>query len=139
MVSGIKDSPINRRWLNVAYGQEKVNFFDKHITCSGSTRGEQVAIESYLGDMVAQFDNMKCKIKGCDKGFHNYLWYSGELSKAHGVREVLVSEQGTGIINNLPVLRTKSLREWGILKNSIGRFSRDKSVSAVAHQPVQLG
>eukprot|EP01083_Nonionella_stella_P293095 996759_1 len=27
VVSRIKDSPFNRRWLNVAYGQEKVNFF----------------------------------------------------------------------------------------------------------------
>lgn len=137
-VSRIKDSSYNRRWLNGAYGKEKVkSFSNKAIICSGSTMGEQVAIESYLRGMVAQFDNTKCKMKGCDQGFHNYLWYSGELSKAQGVREVIVSEQGKGIINNLAVLRTKPLREWGILNEFNGTIevlNWDKSVSAVAHQ-----
>ena len=97
--------------------------------------GEQVAIESYLRGMVAQFDNTKCKLKGCDQGFHNYLYYSGGLSNVKGIRGVVMSEQGKGIINNLGVLRSKPLSEWGLLdENTTKVLNWDKSVSAVAHQ-----
>ena len=56
--------------------------------------GEQVAIESYLRGMVKQFDDTKCKLKGCDQGFHNYMYYSGGLKNVEGVREVEVFGQG---------------------------------------------
>ena len=110
------------------------SFFDKPIICSGSTMGQKVAMEPYLRAMVAQFDETKCKLKGCDQGFHNYLYYSNSLLPLTGVKEVKVFEQGTGIINNLGVLRTKPLREWGILNDENTVLNWDKSVSAVAHQ-----
>ena len=109
-------------------------FFDKPIICSGSTMGQQVALEPYLRAMIAQFDETKCKLKGCDQGFHNYLYYSNSLSSLEGVKEVQIFEQGTGIINNLGVLRVKPLREWGLLDENNTVLNWDKSVSAVAHQ-----
>ncbi len=132
----IKDSKFNSRWLKEAYGESEVQkFFDKPIICSGSTMGEQVAIESYLRGMVTQFDKTKCKLKGCDQGFHNYIYYSGGLSNVEGIRDVVVYEQGKGIINNLGVLRNKPLKEWGLVEDETMKvLNWDKSVSAVAHQ-----
>lgn len=96
--------------------------------------GEQVAVESYLRGMVDQFTNTRCTSKGCDQGFHNYLYYSGGLDNVQGIREVVVFEQGKGIINNLGVLRTKPLKERGMLDESMKVLNWDKSISAVAHQ-----
>jgi hypothetical protein len=110
------------------------SFFDKPIICSGSTMGQQVAMEPYLHAMVAQFDNTSCKLKGCDQGFHNYLYYSNSLSNLNGVRDVVEFDQGKGIINNLGVLRTKPLRKWGLLNDENTVLNWDGSVSAVAHQ-----
>lgn len=97
--------------------------------------GEQVAIESYLRGMVKQFDDTRCKLKGCDQGFHNYMYYSGGLKNVQGIRDVVVFEQGKGIINNLALLRSKPLREWGLLDvDTMKVLNWDKSVSPVAHQ-----
>ncbi len=96
--------------------------------------GQQIAMEPYLRAMVAQFDDTKCGMKGCDQGFHNYLYYSNSLSNLTGVKEVKVFAQGTGIINNLGVLRSKPLREWGLLDEQNNVLNWDKSISSVAHQ-----
>ena len=134
-MSNIGKSSFNSKWLKTAYGMDKVEpFFEKAIICSGSTMGQQVALEPYLRAMVAQFDETKCKLKGCDQGFHNYLYYSNSLSNIEGVKEVEVFEQGKGIINNLGVLRSKPLREWGLLNDENVVLNWDGSVSAVAHQ-----
>ena len=131
----IGKSSFNSRWLKEAYGMDKVqSFFEKPIICSGSTMGQKVAMEPYLRAMISQFDETKCKLKGCDQGFHNYLYYSNSLFSLKGIREVVEFEQGKGIINNLGVLRTKPLREWGILNDENTVLNWDKSVSAVAHQ-----
>ena len=133
--SNIGKSTFNSRWLKDAYGTDKVQpFFDKPIICSGSTMGQQIAMEPYLRAMVTQFDDTKCKLKGCDQGFHNYLYYSNSLSNVKGIKEVIEFEQGTGIINNLGVLRSKPLREWGLLNDENVVLNWDGSVSAVAHQ-----
>jgi len=135
ITSKIGDSKFNKNWLVNAYGNENVSsYFDKPIICSGSTMGEGIAIESYLRVMVAQFDNTNCKLKGCDQGFHNYLHYSGALDHAKGISEVKVFEQGKGIINNLALLRSKPLREWGLLNSEMGVLNWNGSVSNVAHQ-----
>ncbi len=134
-VSNIGKSTFNSRWLKDAYGADKVQqLLDKPIICSGSTMGQQVAMQPYLRAMIAQFDETKCKLKGCDQGFHNYLYYTNALANLEGVKEVKVFEQGTGIINNLGVLRTKPLREWGALDENNTVLNWDGSVSAVAHQ-----
>ena len=134
-VGNIGKSSFNSRWLKQAYGQDKVQpFFDKPIICSGSTMGQQVAMEPYLRAMVAQFDDTKCKLKGCDQGFHNYLYYSNSLSGLKGVRSIVEFEQGKGLINNLGMLRVKPLREWGLLDDNNTVLNWDGSVSAVAHQ-----
>ncbi len=96
--------------------------------------GQKIAMEPYLRAMVAQYDKTNCGMKGCDQGFHNYLYYSNSLSNLKGVKEVKVFAQGTGIINNLGVLRTKPLRERGVLDEKNNVLNWDKSISAVAHQ-----
>lgn len=108
---------------------------DKRILCSGSTIGEQVAIESYLRAMIQQFDITKCIMKGCDQGMHNYLYYNGTLLNTSGIREVIAVEHGKGNVLNLSVLRSKSLTEWGLYdpeKQIV--FNWDKTVAPIVHQ-----
>lgn len=138
----IGTSNYNRNWLVTAYGKNVVEpYFEKPVICSGSTMGQQVAIETYLRAMVAEFDATNCKSKGCDQGFHNYLYYSGKLGHENddviveGIAKVIVHDQGKGIINNLGALRDKPLSEWGLYdakKEVVLQW--DGSVSAVAHQ-----
>ncbi|KAL7539896.1 hypothetical protein ACHAXR_009692 [Thalassiosira sp. AJA248-18] len=138
----IGTSNFNRRWLEMAYGKKTVSpFFEQPVICSGSTIGNQDAIETYLRAMVAEYDATLCKSKGCDQGFHNYLYYSGKLGakdnegNTEGISKVLVHEQGKGIINNLGALRDKPLKEWG-LYNAEKQLvlNWDGTTSAVAHQ-----
>lgn len=136
----IGTSSFNRKWLTQAYGKDKVSpFFENPVICSGSTIGNQDAIETYLRAMVAEYDTTLCKSKGCDQGFHNYLYYSGKLNAdsgdVEGISKVIVHEQGKGIINNLGALRTKPLQEWGMYdaeKQLV--LNWDGSTSPVAHQ-----
>mmetsp|Transcript_1744 Transcript_1744/g.3821 ORF Transcript_1744/g.3821 Transcript_1744/m.3821 type:complete len:706 (+) Transcript_1744:99-2216(+) len=138
----IGTSNYNRNWLIQAYGRSNVSqYFEEPVICSGSTMGHQVAIETYLRAMVAEFDATSCKSKGCDQGFHNYLYYSGKLGKegsgnhVEGISKVIVQEQGKGIINNLAALREKTLQEWGLYDPSKELvLNWDGSTSAVAHQ-----
>ena len=91
--------------------------------------------------MVAEYDATLCKNKGCDQGFHNYLYYAGKLgstengSNFEGISKVIFHEQGKGIINNLAALRTKPLSEWGLYdaKRDLV-LNWDGSTSLVAHQ-----
>ena len=135
----IGTSNYNRRWLNTAYGEKNVKpFYDKPVICSGSTIGNQDAIETYLRAMVAEYDATLCKQKGCDQGFHNYLYYSGKLEKSlntEGISKIIVHEQGKGIINNLGAMRTKPLTEWGLYdaKRELV-LNWDGTTSRVAHQ-----
>ena len=139
----IGTSRFNRSWLVTAYGEKAVlPYFEQPVICSGSTVGNQDAIETYLRAMVAQFDATLCKSKGCDQGFHNYLFYSGKLrttggkrSSVEGISLVFVHDQGKGIINNLAALRTKPLSEWGLydVKTELV-LNWDGTTSVVAHQ-----
>ena len=85
----------------------------------------------------------KCKSKGCDQGFHNYLYYSGQLgdeteSSTKGISKVIVHAQGEGIINNLAALRDKPLSKWGLYNAETELvLNWDGSTSAVAHQQDQ--
>jgi hypothetical protein len=104
----------NRNWLTKAYGDDVVKALQKKPTiCSGSTMGEQQAVEAYLRAMVAESDETETVLTGADQGFHNYLYYSNKLSNAVDIREIIVQDQGFGIINNMGALRTKELNEWG--------------------------
>ena len=134
-------SKYNRRWLILAYGEIVANAFrDKPTLCSGSTMGEQVAVESYLRAQVAESDESKTVIFGADQGFHNYLYYSNKLANAKAIQQILVQDQGLGIVNNMGALRDKSLSEWGngnlVKKNdtTIAIYNWDGTVSPVVHQ-----
>jgi len=137
----IGTSRFNRSWLITAYGEKNVSpYFEKPVICSGSTIGNQDAIETYLRAMVAEYDTTLCKSKGCDQGFHNYLYYSGKLgatdgSSVEGISKVIVHDQGKGIINNVAALRDKPLKELG-LYNAEKQLvlNWDGTTSAVAHQ-----
>ena len=134
--TSISRSNYNRRWITQAYGLEKMKkIADKMVICSGATMGDANAIESYLRVMVKQFDDTKCKATGCDQGFHNYIFYYDLLKDANGIKDVIVFEQGKGIVNNLAAMRTKPLREWGVLDNETNHvLNWDKTISPVVHQ-----
>ena len=62
----------NRNWLTRGYGNEVINILKDYPTiCSGSTMGEQVAIETYLRAMVNEHDECEVRMTGSDQGFHN--------------------------------------------------------------------
>jgi hypothetical protein len=103
----------NRDWLNKAYGLDVADALaEKPTICSGSTMGEQVAVEMYLRAMVAEADETKTVKMGADQGFHNRLYYSNKLANAIAIRDIIVQDQGFGIINNLGALRIKPLNQW---------------------------
>lgn len=123
----------NRRWIQVGYGDQTMNALkDKPTICSGSTMGEQIAIETYLRAMVNEHDEANVRMTGTylekilsvcsrhyvdigsDQGFHNYLYYSGKLRHAATIQRIVVWEQGRGVVNNLGALRTKPLSDWGM-------------------------
>lgn len=138
----------NRNWLTKAYGEDVAKALQRKPTiCSGSTMGEQRAVETYLRAMVAESDETETVITGADQGFHNYLYYSSKLASAKGIREIIIQDQGFGIINNMGALRTKELEEWGngkILETvkeegsdkvvALNVKNWDGSLSAVVHQ-----
>lgn len=108
----------NILWLRNAYGVSTFgSLSNKPTICSGSTMGEQIAIETYLRAMVNEWDETDIKMTGADQGFHNYLYYSNKLANAKTIRKMFVWEQGKGAINNLGALRIKTLDAWGIYDN----------------------
>ena len=126
----------NANWLRNAYGNHVLQALrDKPTLCSGSTMGNQRAIETYLRAMVNEWDETDIAMTGADQGFHNYLYYSSKLQNAVNISQLVVWEQGKGIVNNLGALRTQPLSEWGIYNNQTHQvFNWDGSLSPVAHQ-----
>jgi hypothetical protein len=127
----------NLKWIQNGYGAATLEAVsDKPTICSGSTMGEQVAVETYLRAMVNEHDECDVKMTGSDQGFHNYLYYSSKLTNSDTIRRITVWEQGKGIINNLGALRTQTLEEWGIYDPvQHGVYQWDgASLSPVVHQ-----
>jgi hypothetical protein len=59
----------NMNWLRRSYGEETLKAMSlKPTICSGSTMGEQVAIETYLRAMVNEWDETDIKMTGADQG-----------------------------------------------------------------------
>lgn len=108
----------NQQWIRRAYGDATIDVLkDKPTICSGSTMGEQVAMETYIRAMVNEHDECDVVMMGSDQGFHNFLYYSQKMIQASAIERIVVWEQGRGQINNLGALRTKPLKEWGKLYN----------------------
>jgi hypothetical protein len=127
----------NANWLRNGYGDQVIQALaDKPTICSGSTMGEQIAIDTYLRALINEHDECHVRMAGSDQGFHNYLYYSGKLQNAKAISRIVVWEQGRGMINNLGALRTKTLKEWGIrdpVTNKIYQWD-GTTVSPVVHQ-----
>ena len=126
----------NQKWIKNGYGDATIQAVkDKPTICSGSTMGEQIAIETYLRAMVNEHDEAQVRMTGSDQGFHNYLYYSSKLTGASTIRKLIVWEQGRGFINNMGALRTKPFKEWGCYdpdKHVV--YQWDGSISPVVHQ-----
>ena len=107
-------SKTNNKWLRTAYGEIVGNHMaDKPTICSGASMGEQVALETYTRAMVAESDDTGTVLMGADQGFHNFLYYSHKFKNADQIHDIVLFDQGTGIVNNMGALRTKPLEEWG--------------------------
>ncbi|GKY95624.1 hypothetical protein MPSEU_000523700 [Mayamaea pseudoterrestris] len=105
----------NANWLRNGYGAGLLDALaDKPTICSGSSMGEQVALETYLRALINEHDEGSVRMTGSDQGFHNYLYYSGKLLNAATISKLIVWEQGRGMINNLGALRTNTLTSWGV-------------------------
>lgn len=124
----------NSGWIKSCYGKnalDRVGF--NTVICSGITIGTRDAITAYTFMMTQQLNpkvrmissnnselqvNKGCISNGMDQGFHNWLYYSGQLDKYVNVR---VFEQGEGPINTVGSLKGSrkilqwNLEKWGIL------------------------
>lgn len=110
----IGKSKFNRKWITSAYGETVAEHLkDKPTICSGASMGEQVAMEAYVRAMVNEGDETGTVLTGSDQGFHNRLYYSHKLAGIEKIHDIVVFDQGTGIVNNLGALREKSLESWG--------------------------
>src|SRR3569623_1573655 len=104
----------NAKWISTAYGDRVGQILkDKPTICSGATMGEQVAMEAYVRSIVAEADDTGTVLTGVDQGFHNFLYYSRKLANVEQIHDIVVLDQGTGIVNNLGAMRTKPLEQWG--------------------------
>lgn len=123
-------SKMNSKWLTNSYGSlVEQALKDKPIVCSGATMGEQVALDAYVKAVVAESDDTGVVLLGADQGFHNYLYYSHKLANAHAIHDIVVFDQGTGIVNNLGAMRTRALNTWG--NGKLVSVSDDKKVTTV--------
>lgn len=62
----------NMKWIANGYGDATLKALkDKPTICSGSTMGEQIAVETYLRAMVNEHDEASVRMTGSDQGFHN--------------------------------------------------------------------
>ena len=62
----------NKNWISRGYGKQVMAALENKPTiCSGSTMGEQVAIETYLRALINEHDEANVKMAGSDQGFHN--------------------------------------------------------------------
>lgn len=129
-------SPKNRKWLERAYSVGLSSLLaEKPTICSGSTMGEQIAIEAYLRAMVNEWDETQVLQKGADQGFHNYLYYSTKLLNTKEIRSITVFDQGKGIINNLGALRNLKLMDLGLYRvEDGGVYNWEGTLSPVVHQ-----
>jgi hypothetical protein len=137
----------NAKWVASSYGTRVgQRLKDKPTICSGATMGERVAVAAYASAIVSESDETSVVLTGADQGFHNFLYYSGKLSNVREIHDIVVFDQGTGIVNNLGAMRTKPLHSWGhggILRDihdATGRkvgyqvLNWDGSISPVVHQ-----
>lgn len=127
----------NVNWLKNGYGIDVLTALRaKPTICSGSTMGEQVAMDQYLRAIVTEKDESKIRMTGADQGFHNYLYYSHKLGNVLAIESLTLFEQGRGIINNLGALRKKPLSQWGGIYNNVTRevYNWDGTLSPVVHQ-----
>ena len=151
----LKDCPFNSGWIKYCYGLEALEKIGLNtVSCSGVTMGTRDAIFVYSYMMNQQLDpsvrwgegtttksNDQCISTGMDQGFHNWLVYSGLLSK---FMDITVFKQGQGAVNTLGSLFSGenallkfNLKQWNILRGEgndkyISNWNGDKS--PVVHQ-----
>lgn len=73
----LKNDSSNTRWIKNMYGKSELNKIgDAHVSCSGTTMGDENNIINYLKKMIIELSKVNYKIAGrfgYDQGVHNYL------------------------------------------------------------------
>lgn len=151
---------INSAWIEMCYSNDDYNKIKSNtISCSGISMGTAEAIMiyafllteqlkpsvryggSFLSDMHLNHDRCHASL-GIDQGFHNYLVYSGQLSRYLNVR---VYQQGEGPANTIGGYFGPSntnqmnltLREMNILKGEEPNamfYNFNGEASPIVHQ-----
>jgi hypothetical protein len=129
----IGKSKQNSKWISAAYGNEVGKLLrDKPTICSGATMGEKVAMSAYVSAIVSESDETNVVLTGADQGFHNYLYYSHKLANVRAIHDIVVFDQGSGIVNNIGAMRTQPLELWG--HGGILKDIADSSGTRVGYQ-----
>ena len=136
--------PFNSGWLQGCYGRKVLHMLSHNpVSCSGVSMGTRNGILAYAYMMTQHLNpkirygrpksvnskapsNDGCISAGMDQGFHNYLVYSGALSK---VMRVKIFQQGEGPVNTVGAffpgaraLIKRSLQDWQVLRGESGDF-----------------
>lgn len=146
----------NSQWIKSCYGKEALRGIGHNtVICSGVTFGTRDAILAYTYLMTKQLNptvrrlssnsstelhNNACATTGMDQGFHNWLYYSGQLDR---ILDVRVFQQGEGPVNTVGAffgVRRKikwTLEKWGILEGKAPKaniLNWNGDISPVVHQ-----
>jgi len=133
----IGDEMDTRLWMQSSH--DKMWFHRlgrRNILIASAVVGGQPAIETYTRAMIQEHDTTDCPFFGCEKGHHNYLFWSEKLKKASTIDELIMGEQGNSAVNTLQNL----IKFGGGTLRSIGAIKDDKVVnmngkpSPVVHQ-----
>lgn len=155
----IERCPFNRGWIEECYGTKAIEIVGTHtVSCSGVSIGKRDPMLAYAHLMLSQLEPdqrnqykegftsttenpKRCISLGMDQGLHNWLLYSGQLSRYFHVKIV---PQGEGLVNTLGSLKgdrapiKMTLEEWGILKadknGATTVHNWDGHLSPVVHQ-----
>jgi hypothetical protein len=154
----IQRCPFNNGWIENCYGTAAIDMIGTNTpSCSGVTFGTRDAILAYTYLMLEQLDpNIRsqylesppvykenpraCISLGMDQGFHNWLYYSGQLSRFMSIK---VYQNGEGMVNTLGSLAGGlapikwTLEEWGIAKGidkDVWIYNWDGEKSPIVHQ-----
>jgi hypothetical protein len=158
----INRCPFNNGWIENCYGSKAIEIVGSHtVSCSGVSLGKRDAVVAYTHLMLAQLspsvrmeykedtpnnvmeavNSRQCISLGMDQGFHNWLLYSGQLSR---YMDVMIFPNGDGLVNTLGSLKGEraplkwTLEEWGIIKTGKNGLTSvhnwDGEMSPIVHQ-----
>lgn len=112
----IKDSDINRDWLDAVAGEAaRKTIQDQYISCSGITYGPTDAMLQYLEAFLEHLKKVPVAEGGTDQGIHNYLIYT------HKINNLRLFDNESGPVLTMHFMDEYRVNDQGLVCNEQGR------------------